>query len=83
VGGVLKVDMTSLATALSDTIICCPYQALPAAAPLPKHDDAEEVTMQDADLSHMGQNAHGRGGAYDEDDDEEGRGGQRVQCAQQ
>ena len=76
--------MESLASALSDTIIYCPCQALPAAAPLPKHDDAEEVTMQDADLTNMGQNAHGRGGAYDEDDDEEGGGGgQRVQCAQQ
>lgn len=62
---------------------CLIWQALPAAPPLPKHDDAEEVTMTDADLSSMGQNAHGRGGAYEEDDEEDGRGGQRVQCAQQ
>jgi len=61
-------------------------QALPA-APVPQSfPDAEEVTMQDADIANLGRNNRGgRGGAHDEDedDDEEGRGGQRVQCAQQ
>lgn len=58
-------------------------QALPAGKPLPEHADAEEVTMKQADLTNMGQNAAGRGGAYEEDDEEGGGGGQRVQCAQQ
>lgn len=58
-------------------------KALPAGPALAACADAEEVTMRNADLSSMGQNAHGRGGAYDDDDDEDGRGGQRVQCAQQ
>ena len=57
-------------------------QALPA-APVPQSfPDAEEVTMQDADIANLGRNNRGgRGGAHDEDedDDEEGRGGQRVQ----
>ena len=59
------------------------HQALPAGKPLPEHADMEEVTMKQADLSHMGQSAAGRGGAYDEDDEGDGQGGQRVQCAQQ
>ena len=49
-------------------------QALPAGKPLEQHADAEEVTMHEADLTHMGQNSHGHGGACDEDDEEEGRG---------
>ena len=60
-------------------------QALPA-APVPQSlPDAEEVTMQDADIANLGRNSRGgRGGAHDEDedDDEEGRGGQRVQVKQ-
>jgi len=58
-------------------------KALPAGPTIAPCADAEEVTMRNADLSSMGQNAHGRGGAYDDDDEEDGRGGQRVQCAQQ
>jgi hypothetical protein len=59
-------------------------QALPAGPTIAPCADAEEVLMREADLSSMGQNSNGRGGgAYDEEDDEEGRGGQRVQCAQQ
>jgi hypothetical protein len=57
-------------------------QALPA-APVPQSfPDAEEVTMQDADIANLGRNSRGgRGGAHDEDEeeDDEGRGGQRVQ----
>ncbi len=59
-------------------------QALPAGPTMAPCADAEEVLMREADLSSMGQSANGRGGgACDEEDDEEGRGGQRVQCAQQ
>mmetsp|Transcript_71250 Transcript_71250/g.190229 ORF Transcript_71250/g.190229 Transcript_71250/m.190229 type:complete len:360 (-) Transcript_71250:6-1085(-) len=47
--------------------------------------DAEEVTMRNADLAHMGANAGGRGSSHlDEDGDEDmGGGGRGVQCAQQ
>jgi DnaJ-class molecular chaperone len=59
-------------------------KALPAGAPKPDAGaDVEEVVMRDADLESMGQSNRNMGGAYDEDDDEDGRGGQRVQCAQQ
>mmetsp|Transcript_22992 Transcript_22992/g.54480 ORF Transcript_22992/g.54480 Transcript_22992/m.54480 type:complete len:430 (+) Transcript_22992:82-1371(+) len=58
-------------------------QALPTPEALPPHDEAEEVTMHDADLQNLGRGAGGRAGAYDEDDEDEMRGGQRVQCAQQ
>jgi len=57
-------------------------KALPAAPPLPKLEDAEEVTMKDANIAKMGEST-ARGGATDDDEDEDGRGGQRVQCAQQ
>ena len=70
---------------LADLLLRCLalLQALPAGPTIAPCADAEEVTMRNADLSSMGQNAHGRGGAYDDDDEEDGRGGQRVQCVQQ
>jgi hypothetical protein len=37
--------------------------------------------MREANLQSMGENT--QRGAADEDEDEDGRGGQRVQCAQQ
>mmetsp|Transcript_11562 Transcript_11562/g.26465 ORF Transcript_11562/g.26465 Transcript_11562/m.26465 type:complete len:424 (-) Transcript_11562:573-1844(-) len=58
--------------------------ALPSAPSIPPHNEAEEVVMHDADISNLGKGTgHGRTGAYDEDDDEDMRGGQRVQCAHQ
>uniref|UniRef100_A0A6U4Y5A6 J domain-containing protein n=2 Tax=Hemiselmis andersenii TaxID=464988 RepID=A0A6U4Y5A6_HEMAN len=57
-------------------------KALPPPAKLPAvSDEHEEVTMHKADLEHLGRNAHGQ--QHQDDDDEDGRGGQRVQCAQQ
>ena len=46
-------------------------KALPAGAPLPSLPDAEEVSMQDADLEAMGSSNRNMGGAYDEDDEVE------------
>ena len=60
-------------------------QALPAAPAQQAHADAEEVTLQDADIANLGRNSHsGRSGAMHEDEDDEddeGRGGQRVQVS--
>jgi DnaJ homolog subfamily A member 2 len=56
----------------------------PVAAPMLSEDD-EECHMRDVDISQFGAN-ESRGGrsAYDEDDEDEGRGGaQSVQCGQQ
>lgn len=59
--------------------------ALPAPpAPMLTEED-EECTLRDVDISQFGAN-EGRSGssAYDEDDEDEGRGGaQQVQCGQQ
>ncbi|EKX41165.1 hypothetical protein GUITHDRAFT_158251 [Guillardia theta CCMP2712] len=59
-------------------------KVLPSAPTPMSLGDAEEVTMQDADEASMGGDAGGHArAATDEDGDEEMRGGQRVQCAQQ
>jgi DnaJ family protein A protein 2 len=48
--------------------------------------DAEEVVMTVGDLDQLGANSrggHGRGATEEDEEDEGGRGGQRVQCANQ
>jgi len=77
-----KTFFSLLPTCIRYVLTCC--QALPSAPSIPPHNEAEEVVMHDADISNLGKGTgHGRTGAYDEDDDEDMRGGQRVQCAHQ
>jgi DnaJ homolog subfamily A member 2 len=59
--------------------------ALPAGPAPQLSEEDEECNMKDIDISQFGANESSRGrNAYDEDDEEEGRGGaQQVQCGQQ
>jgi DnaJ family protein A protein 2 len=60
-------------------------EALPPARAPMLSDEDEECTMRDVDISQFGASeARGARNAYDEDDEDEGRGGaQSVQCGQQ
>lgn len=52
--------------------------------PMPEvSDDAEEITITEVDMDAVRERARAARDAYDSDDDDGGRGGQRVQCAQQ
>jgi hypothetical protein len=60
-------------------------QVLPAGPAPMLSDEDEECSMRDVDISQFGANESRDGrSAYDEDDEDEGRGGaQHVQCGQQ
>jgi len=66
----------------TDTLRTC----LPDLVPSPTETDIETTTMMDVDENNLKQDrykGHPGGNAYDESDEEEGRGGGGVQCAQQ
>ena len=55
-------------------------KALPKVAPASLNGEEEECSMAEVDVSNFGKSSDQNGA--EDDDDEEGRGGQRVQCGQ-